>query len=304
MNKLIIFIVLQALLVVWFLMEFIEEMGLFKIFLITSGILVPINIIIIYIIMRKQTKDILQKKAKDKILKEKEKREDEKKEIERIKNLNLLRSKILSELDKDGNGIIDVVESEDDFDTLFEKHQKSINEINTTFVQQLVQVSSYLKTKKNNIQSIFNSIKDTSNKEELNEYVGILNNEIHSYRLILFNALNMIVSLVNDEMKTYYQIHHSFDKLKIFNSNWENEVSQKLNNIGDGLSNLMYSVEEMSQNISREIGHLSYVTEESNRMLTNQLQDIDSSLQTNNLLTSIQTYQMYKINKNTKGLTF
>ena len=142
MNKLIIFIVLQALLVVWFLMEFIEEMGLFKIFLITSGILVPINIIIIYIIMRKQTKDILQKKAKDKILEEKEKREDEKKEIERIKNLNLLRSKILSELDKDGNGIIDVVESEDDFDTLFEKHQKSINEINTTFVQQLVQVSS------------------------------------------------------------------------------------------------------------------------------------------------------------------
>ena len=114
----------------------------------------------------------------------------------------------------------------------------------------------------------------------------------------------MIVSLVKGKMKTYYQIHHSFDKLKIFNSNWENEVSQKLNNIGDGLSNLMYSVEEMSQNISREIGHLSYVTEESNRMLTNQLQDIDSSLQTNNLLTSIQTYQMYKINKNTKGLTF
>ena len=36
--------------------------------------------------------------------------------------------------------------------------------------------------------------------------------------------------------------------------------------------------------------------------LTRELQSIDSSLQTNNLLTGIQTYQMYKINKNTKGL--
>ena len=252
--------------------------------------------------MRKQTKEVKEKLAKDKILKEKEKIEDEKKEIERIKNLNLSRSKILSELDKDGNGIVDVVEGKDDFGLLFKKHQKSIIEIDRTYVQQFVKVSSYLKTKKDNIQSMFNSIKDTSNKEELNEYVGILKNEIHSYRLILFNALNMIVSLVEDEMITFYEIHDSFDKLKIFNTNWENEVSQKLTNIGDGLSNLMYSVEEMGQNISKEIGHLSYVTKESNRMLSNQLQEIDSSLQTNNLLTSIQTYQMYKINKNTKGL--
>ena len=77
---------------------------------------------------------------------------------------------------------------------------------------------------------------------------------------------------------------------------------KKLSNIGDGLSNLMYSIEEMGQNIANEIGHLSYVTEESNQMLSNQLEDIDSSLQTNNFLTGIQTYQMYKINKNTKGL--
>jgi hypothetical protein len=219
----------------------------------------------------------------------------------RLKELKSSKFKVLNELDKDGNGEVDVVEG-NDFSLLLKKHQKSIIEIDRTYVQQFVKVSSYLKTKKNNIQSMFNSIKDTSNKEELNDYVGILKNEIHSYSLILFNSLNMIVSLVEDDMITFYEIHDSFDKLNIFNSNWENEVSQKLTNIGNGLSNLMYSVEEMGQNISNEIGQLSYVTEESNRMLSNQLQDIDSSLQTNNLLTGIQTYQMYKINKNTKGL--
>lgn len=222
-------------------------------------------------------------------------------EQQRKEKLNVSQNKILKELDKDGNGEVDVVEG-NDFSLLLKKHQKSIIEIDRTYVQQFVKVSSYLKTKKNNVQLIFNSIKDTSNEKELNEYVGILKNEIQTYSLILFNSLNMIVSLVEDDMITFYEIHESFDKLNIFNSNWENEVSQKLSNIGDGLSNLMYSIEEMGQNIANEIGELSYVTEESNRMLSNQLQDIDSSLQTNNLLTGIQTYQMYKINKNTKGL--
>ena len=238
------------------------------------------------------------------ILKKKSDELKRRQKSEQLKQEKFSKSKdlFLNEFDSDGNGIIDVIEGVNDFSLLLKKHQKSIIEIDRTYVQQFVKVSSYLKTKKNNIQSMFNSIKGTSNQKELNEYVGILKNEIHSYSLILFNSLNMIVSLVEDEMITFYEIHDSFDKLNIFNSNWENEVSQKLTNIGDGLSNLMYSIEDMSQNISNKIGHLSYVTEESNRMLSNQLQEIDSSLQTNNLLTGIQTYQMYKINKNTKGL--
>jgi hypothetical protein len=112
----------------------------------------------------------------------------------------------------------------------------------------------------------------------------------------------MVVSLIEDDMITFYEIHDSFDKLNMFNSNWENEVAQKLSNIGEGLDSLMYSVNRMAEDIIQEIGHLSYVTEESNRMLSNQLQEIDSSIQVNNLFTGIQTYQMYKINKNTKSL--
>lgn len=242
-------------------------------------------------------------KSKEEILKERRLKEQQ-----RIEKLNKSRSNILKELDWDGNGEVDVIAG-NDFNLLLKKHQKSIIEIDRSYVQQFVQVSSYLQNKKNDIQLIFNSIKDTSNEEELNEYVGILKNEVHSYKLILFNSLNMIVSLVENDVITFYKIHGSFDKLNMFNSNWENELSEKLSNIGnelrnigEGLSNLMYSINEMSENIVSEIGGLSYVTEESNRMLSNQLQDIDSSLQTNNLLTSIQTYQMYKINKNTKGL--
>lgn len=226
------------------------------------------------------------------------------KKIKENKKIKLKNSqnKILNELDKDGNGIVDDIQDNNDFALLLKKHQKVIVEIDRNYVKEFVKVSNYLKTKKKNIQLIFNSIKDTSNQKELNNYVRILKNEIHSYNVIIYNSLNMVVSLIEDDMITFYEIHDSFDKLNMFNSNWENEVAQKLSNIGEGLDSLMYSINEMGENIIQEIGHLSYVTEESNRMLSNQLQEIDSSIKVNNLFTGIQTYQMYKINKNTKSL--
>ena len=114
----------------------------------------------------------------------------------------------------------------------------------------------------------------------------------------------MITSIVEDDLIIFYEIYESFDKLNMFNSNWENEVSQQLRNIGDGLSNLMYSINSMERNIVGGLNKLSYVTQEGfsdlNNSVTRELNSIDSSIKFNNLLTGVQTYQMYKINKNTK----
>ena len=219
----------------------------------------------------------------------------------RLSKLKITQNNLLSQLDKDGNGEVDVVEG-NDFNILLKKHQKSIVEVDRNYVQQFVKVSSYLKTKKENIQSIFNSIKDTPNQEVLNEYVGVLKDEIHTYNLILFNSLNMIVSLVEDDMITFYEIHEMFDTLNMFDSKHEKDVSQKLTNIGYGLKDLMYEIRDMGNQISDSIGELSYVTEQSNQQLTNQLSEIDSTMKVGNLINTINTYQNYKNNKNTKSL--
>ena len=231
-------------------------------------------------------------KVKDDKLKEELRLQEE----QRLKELQVSQTNVLSELDKDGNGEVDVIEG-NDFNLLLKKHQKSIVEIDRTYVQQFVKVSSYLKTKKGNIQSIFNSIKDTPNQEVLNEYVEILKDDIHTYNLILFNSLNMIVSLVEDDMITFYEIHEMFDTLNMFDSKHEKDVSQKLTNIGDGLKDLMYEVRRMGNKISNSIQELSYVTEESNRQLTNQLSEIDSTMKVGNLISTINTYQNYKTNR-------
>ena len=242
--------------------------------------------------------DALKDVSKNKTIKKEEQRLQEE---QRLKKLQISQTNVLSELDKDGNGEVDVIEG-NDFNTLLKKHQKSIVEVDRKYVQQFVKVSSYLRNKKGNIQLIFNSIKDTPNQKVLNEYVDILKDEIHTYNLILFNSLNMIVSLVEDDMITFYEIHEMFDTINMFDSKHEKDVSQRLTNIGDGLESLMYEIRDMGNQISNSIDELSYVTEESNQQLNEQLSEIDSTMKAGNLINAINAYQTYKINKNTKSL--
>ena len=181
------------------------------------------------------------------------------KEEERVEKLNVSQDNVLSELDKDGNGEVDVVEG-NDFSLLLKKHQKSIIVIDRTYVQQFVKVSSYLKTKKNNVQLIFNSIKDTTTNTPIS--YG-LNSKLITYNIILLNSLHMINSLVEDDMITFYDIYEKFDKLNMFTSNWENQVTEKLDEVNLNLVELMKELRDVGDRIVGSIDNLSYITEES-----------------------------------------
>jgi len=208
---------------------------------------------------------------------------------------------ILSKLDKDNNGIVDLVES-DDFNKLLKEHQKQIIEIDRNYIQKFVKVSTNLKAKEENIQSIFNSIKNTPNQKLLSEYIKTIELVIHSYNLILFNSLNMIVSLVEDDMITFYEIYESFDNLNMFDSKYERDVSMKLSEIKGEINNLMIELRDVAEKILKSLQALTYETKRSNEILDKRLKGIHSSLRANNLLSLINTYQNYKISKNTKSL--
>jgi len=240
---------------------------------------------------------------------------------ERLKKLKVSQTKILNELDKDGNGIVDVVEG-DDFEKLLKKYQKKIIDIDRKYIKQFVEVSFYLKTKKENIQLIFNSLTHTTNKKNLNEYVEILKDEIHNYNIVLLNSLNMIVSFGEDDI-TFWKIYHVFDKLNMFDSQHEKDISKKLTNLGVGLDNIskklmiienrlkdvMYEVRNVGEQITNSIQELTWMTEDSkdsneelSNQLSNQLSGIDSTLKVGNLISVINTYQNYKTNKRLKNL--
>ena len=144
------------------------------------------------------------------------------------------------------------------------------------------------------------------NETDLNEYVGILKNEINVYRSILVNGISMLVSLIEDDVITYEEIYESMDRVNIFDSQWEKDLSQKLTNIGEGLNDLMHQIDVSNRRIIDELSNLTYATEagysELNSSISSELKSIDSSIKFNNLMTTVQTYQMYKVNKQTKGL--
>jgi len=255
------------------------------------------------------------------------------KALSRIKKMfSMYEEKIISEFDKDKNNIVDVMEVKDDFNQLLKKHNDIIiergKEYNQNYIHQFVKVSNYLKRKRENINLIFNNIKTEFSIDEgykirwdlnklgsyeINErfddlntqcesYFELLRGEIHSYNLLLFNALNLVSSSVENDQITFYNIYEKLDALNIFNSNWQNEMSQKLTNINNNFQELSKEIKVMGEDIVGAIWDLSYVTEQSNEILEAQLGEINSSIKTNNLLTSINTYQSYKVNKNTKSL--
>ena len=238
--------------------------------------------------------------------------ESEKNEIDLIENT-------LKELDKDNNGIIDIIEVNHEFNQLLKKHQKIIIEkskdFNQNYTHDFIKVGNYLKEKRNNIQLIYNCLQQVDGVE-FNEFLQILKNDIYSYNLLLINSLNLIVSLIEDDQITFYEIYENFDKLNIYNSNWENEMSQKLTTLNKGISELnkgiselnsnikglMYEIRDMGDKIVDSIGGLSYITEKTNMLLDRRLSEIDSTLKVGNLISVINTYQNYKINQNTKSL--
>ena len=226
----------------------------------------------------------------------------EKLEKERLSKLNTSKNNILSQFDNDGDGKVDFIKGGDDYLTLLKNYQKKIIEIDRTYIQQFIRVSNYLTQKKQNTQIIFERLSDSRNEEQLNELVDILKQEIHTYNIILLNSLHLINSLIDDDMITFYDIFEKFDKLNMFNSNWENQVTNKLNEVNLNLVELMNEIRDMGDSIVSSIDDLSYVTLESTRILDNRLGELNSSLNTNNLLTLINTYQSYQTNQNTKSL--
>jgi hypothetical protein len=175
------------------------------------------------------------------------------KNLERKKILQEGITKFIKEFDSDKDGIIDFNQGGDDFMNLLKKHQKTIIQVDQNHITKLIQISNYLKTKRGNIQTQFEKIKKSRNSKQLNEFTGILKNQIDTFNLLNYNSLIMIISLVEGDLITFNEIYLTFDKLNIFNSNWENQVSDKLNNIDSKLDEVIYSINKMELSIVNEI---------------------------------------------------
>ena len=83
---------------------------------------------------------------------------------------------------------------------------------------------------------------------------------------------------------------------------WEKDMTKNLSEINKNIKNLISEIQNMGREIQQSIGDLTYVTQKSQEQLSEKLTEINSSVKVGNLINSINTYQNYKSNKNTKTL--
>jgi len=126
---------------------------------------------------------------------------------------------------------------------------------------------------------------------------------------IIFGLIEMIRSVIYNDRIRFYEIYEKFDKLRIFNSQYQNDVINSLSSINQNLidlnskiDNLTNTIEMMSDQILSSIDELKFEVSYLNDNISGQLQGISSKLDVNNLLNMVQTYQLYRINSNTKSL--
>jgi hypothetical protein len=225
-------------------------------------------------------------------------------------------SEFVKTIDSDGNKIVDITE-ENGFKILFDTYRDELGGKDQKTIQNLVKLKLFIEDKGENINKLFRLFETVENENEMEHYVGVLNNELNLYQKFCFHSMSLITFLVEGDMFSFYEVYEVFDDLNVFNSKWEKDLSSKLDSIKDEIrvtnSNLEKGFKELSDNIysntlqtQKSLEKLTYTTKESISSLTRKmdirLQSVKSSIDTNNLLTLINTYQVYKINKNTKTL--
>ncbi len=220
------------------------------------------------------------------------------------------------------NFIIEINKYVDDSLLLIKKYQSKIKE--DKYVHNLVQMTNRLKDIREGLNTMkkliisFDLVKiETSNRRgiilpnedekiDLDELISEFEDGVDNYTKINFYTLCMITSLLENDKMTFLQIYEQFDKIGVFNSNWENLMLEGINNLNKNMNELTNSVYLLNYSVSRKLDKLHYLTESSfeglKHSITTELKGINSSINFNNLLTGIQSYQLYKINKNTKSL--
>jgi ribosomal protein L7/L12 len=139
-------------------------------------------------------------------------------------------------------------------------------------------------------------------EETITEYINILKDDIYVYNLLFVQSITMVQSLINNDMITFYEIYEKLDQMNMFDSKHERDIMKLLGELNKSLDDIIKEIREVGQHITSSIEDLSFITEETGQLIKGGLDSVHSSIQINNLLTGIQTYQLYKINKNTKSL--
>ena len=217
-------------------------------------------------------------------------------ENKRVTDLKISQKKIIEKIDKNNNGVVDGLEHKG-FDLYLTRNEEKISKIKKEHIKDFVMISNHLDEYKKNIQSIFNLVTETKNEKDLQHYVDVIQKNIHGWQLLQANGIYMIDSLIDERNIQFFRLYQSFEKLGVFDTTWQKNISEQLILLNSNISGLIDATESMSDGIISAIGDLTHATEKQTEKISSNISSIDSSVKFGNLLSAINIYQNHRIGK-------
>lgn len=188
-----------------------------------------------------------------------------------------------------------------DFLNRIMKDKEGLNEvINIDWIKNRIETEG----KRNDINKIIENLEDSSARLDGRATKGFdanldnlfmlgevmkpaMENQIKTMEYYKNIAIAMMIFYLNDKKIQYFDIYEAFEKLGVFDSSWQKDVLNKLDNIEYRLSQISNQLTELNQNF------VSILKSSDN--IVKELKEINSNIITNNVLQSITAYQTWKI---------
>jgi hypothetical protein len=126
------------------------------------------------------------------------------------------------------------------------------------------------------------------------KFVPQFDREVKKVQYLESLCISMIVFGIEGKKLRYFEILESFEKLGALDSTWQKNVQNNLNSIENKLDIIMNGIISFNGKMDDLINSGDQVVKE--------LESINSSIATGNVIQALNLYQNYKINKNTKSL--
>lgn len=156
-------------------------------------------------------------------------------------------------------------------------------------IQKILKVLEFYETNLMNYKSVYDKIKDDNfvnqYQREIDETLELLPFMYNSVLVIESYISEMINSLIKNDKVTYFSIYNVFEENGVFLSKGEKIMIENTNKLLDQLNKLNSSMNTL---ISLTL------------TISEKLSSINRNLKINNLLTGINTYQLHSINKKLK----
>ena len=232
----------------------------------------------------------------------KSKRIKERERERQIQRQNELEREERERLDRLKNKAVNTAESieivgVEAFGELLTKNEAEIIAKNEEYILKFVKLGSFLKAKRESVEELVGLLREIEDEDELTEMEEMVKEQNHILNQLLVYSLNMITALSENKMVLFFSIYEKFDNLGVFNSHWENDLKQALQDVNENLMDAVRGINDMESGLSLELSALGGGIGTSIHEMKSKVGALVGAQKYNNLLTAVNTYQNYKINK-------